>query len=198
MAQDKVVVGTIVKKNYNKSLTIQSEWGTITIERGKNWDGGIDWEGKWCQGLGVGDKVDLIQFGERYGFYMLGSLLDSPARGEDEQRKTKKIMSFINQPRQDSVVKDYWYFSNNQRTHVKCWNPVWKEIEFDSYNHIPLRYNDVITVEKDGDSDYRFIKNKTLEEETSSVINNVLLRDFDEAERQQLYLTVWKLQTQKK
>ena len=107
-------------------------------------------------------------------------------------------MSFINQPRQDSVVKDYWYFSNNQRTHVKCWNPVWKEIEFDSYNHIPLRYNDVITVEKDGDSDYRFIKNKTLEEETSSVINNVLLRDFDEAERQQLYLTVWKLKTQKK
>ncbi len=198
MAQDKVVVGTIVKKNYNKSLTIQSELGTITIERGKNWDGGIDWEGKWCQGLGVGDKVDLIQFGERYGFYMLGSLLDSPARGEEEQRKTKKIMSFINQPRQDSVVKDYWYFSNNQRTHVKCWNPVWKEIEFDSYNHIPLRYNDVITVEKDGDSDYRFIKNKTLEEETSSVINNVLLRDFDEAERQQLYLTVWKLKTQKK
>lgn len=202
MAQNKVVVGTIVKKSYTNSLinaiTIKSELGTITIERGKNWDGGIYWEGKWCQGLKVGDQVDLIQDGKRYGFYQLGSLLDSPARKEEEQRKIKKIMNFINQPRQDAVVKDYWYFDHNERTHVKCWNPVWKEIEFESYNHIPLRYNDVISLEKDGDSGYRFIENKTLKEETNNVINNVLLRDFDEAERKQLYLTAWQLRTHEK
>ena len=198
MAQNKVVVGTIVKKSYTNSLinaiTIKSELGTITIERGKNWDGGIDWEGKWCQGLKVGDLVDLIQDGKRYGFYMLGSLLDSPARGEEEQRKTKKIMNFINSQEQDVAVKGCIQLPSTSsgcphETYVECWSPVWGNFNYTS-TRIDIQIGDILTVRRDKlehGYHYRTLQNHTSDERLHKASNKIL-KDFDEAEVKKILL----------
>ena len=94
----------------------------------------------------------------------------------------EKIDALINNPRQDAVVLDYYYIDNNCRTYIRCWTPVWKEIEFNTSDHIPLRYNDVITIEKLESGRYYVVENKTLTEEKEKVIKNKLLAGFTDAE----------------
>lgn len=201
--KDRVVIGKIITVLKNHLIINTLEYGTINIEREKNWAGGVYWEG-FTKCLRPGDNVDVLCEKSRYGFYALGSLLNSPARASKEVvAQNNKIMDFINQPKQEAIVIDYWYFDDNnhsfakkchygcaQATHIKCWGTVWKEVEFNTHSHIPLRYNDVIIIEKllSGIKpfDYQVVENKTLREERQKIVDNVLLRDFNNIERQKL------------
>ena len=127
----------------------------------------------------IGTKFDMVcdmlALRYLYRLYPLGSVKGSPAWMEN----------FIKNPEQDAVVKNFWYFDENKRTHIECWSPVWKNIEFTEAGHVPLRYNDVITVKRCNENpyNYRVVKNKTLEEETKAVIDNKLLAGFTEGMR---------------
>ncbi|MFQ6778359.1 MAG: hypothetical protein ACLRFI_03665 [Alphaproteobacteria bacterium] len=103
-------------------------------------------------------------------------------------------MNFVENPKQEAVVIDYWYFNNKDTyydgrpaTHIKCWSPVWKEIAFDTYSHFPLRYNDIIVIKKIPFG-YDIVENKTLTQERQQIIKDVLLRDFNDVERQKILL----------
>lgn len=122
------------------------------------------------KGCHVGDVIE-VQF-------IPGSKQHSFLRNITQE----KIDALINNPRQDAVVLDYYYIDNNCRTYIRCWTPVWKEIEFNASDHIPLRYNDVITIEKLESGRYYVVENKTLTEENEKVIKNKLLAGFTDAE----------------
>jgi len=94
--ESKVVIATVVS-NTDEYITLKSsEWGKVTVAKGKNWDGGICWNGDWRKGLIPGDKVDLLRSYRNtttqtpdYGIYGLGSLLDSPVNKVETQKATK-------------------------------------------------------------------------------------------------------------
>ncbi|MBP9999629.1 MAG: hypothetical protein KBT14_02960 [Proteobacteria bacterium] len=199
--KDQVVIGKITEISQNYVTVNTLEWGLVTIKRGENWDCGVSWAG-FIKHLKIGDKVDILCTHKTdtpqkplYGFYTLGSLLSSPARDSRAVARNEQLMNFIENPKQEAVVIDYWYFNNpfhteTPATHIKCWSPVWKNIEFDNYEHIPLRHNDIIVIEKifSNTLDYYVIENKTLTQERQRIINDVLLCDFNDVERQKILL----------
>ncbi len=214
MPEKQIVIGTITELAPNHVVVNTLEYGYITIKRDENWDGGVCWD--FTKRLKPGDQVDILRTYKNnltqkpsYGFYGLGTLLNSPARNPNEIAYNKKLMDFIEKKEQEAVVIDYWYsndkYNSQPMTHIKCWNPVWKEIEFYTNSHIPLRYNDVIIIKKYTKSvdyyavenktltqakyvDYYVVENKTLTQERQQIIKDVLLRDFNDVERQKILL----------
>ena len=154
-----------------KLITVSSGNGRVVIDADDYWYslGNFD----------IGTKFDMVctyaplALQYFYKLYPLGSVKGSPAW----------IENYIKNPRQDAVVKNFWYFDYNRHTHIECWSPVWKNVILVENGHVPLRYLDVITLERWGKGpyyNYSFIKNKTFEEETKTVINNKLLAGFSE------------------
>ena len=154
-----------------KLITVSSGTGRVVIDADDYWYslGNFD----------IGTKFDMVctyaplALQYFYKLYPLGSVKGSPAW----------IENYIKNPRQDAVVKNFWYFDDNQCTHIECWSPVWKDFVFEVKEHIPLRYHDVITIKGFGKGSYYFVKNKTFEEETKAVIDNKLLAGFSEESR---------------
>ena len=134
MAQEnqdsKVVIATVISnKNDTIELTCE-ELGRITIVKGKNWDGGIYWDGKWRKELKFGDKVDLLCMyansvakTPRYGIYVLGSLLDSPAKYYERQEKKKIISEYMAMPEKKAVVLSAIY--QGDLLQISAYNPAW-------------------------------------------------------------------------
>ena len=111
----KVVVATVVSTNNDSIVLNCEEWGEITIKRGKNWDGGIYWDGA-LKGLKSGDNVDLLRTYANsasktplYGIYTLGSLKDSPARGKEQTLQEQDAPSNAVKYEHITVVKDETY-----------------------------------------------------------------------------------------
>lgn len=161
-------------------------WGRFFTHR---FDGSIYWDG-WCEKHKPGDVIPVLR--QKRGntcVYMTGF---------DLCKAEQKLRDFINQEKQDAVVKSviYRHNINSPKIEIRACSPVWKEIYYESYGigQIEVQRGDIVTfsreLNKKGVYEYHLCQNKTSEEVTNDGINNKILKDFTEAERNKLLLLV--------
>ena len=81
---------------------------------------------------------------------------------------------------------------NENRTHVECWSPVWKEIEFDTHR-IDVRRGDRLTLTRTKKAntsqyDYYIKENHSVKQIIQNVGIDEILKDFDKADRNRLLI----------
>lgn len=176
---------TIIKINDTGAWLRNDLWGEFFTKR---FDGSIYWDGEWRKNLKPGDVIPVLRQkrGNTYA-YMTGF---------DLHASEEKLRDFINQEKQDAVVTGCMQFQptgfNENRTHVECWSPVWKEIEFDT-NRIDVQRGDRLTLtrtKKANTSQYNYYIKENLS--VKQIIQNVgideILKDFNEADRNRLLI----------
>ena len=159
-------------------------WGRFFTKR---FDGSIYWDG-WRTKYKPGDVIPVLR--QKRGntcVYMTGF---------DLCRAEQKLRDFIDQEKQDAVVTGCMQFQptgfNENRTHVECWSPVWKEIEFDTHR-IDVRRGDRLTLTRTKKAntsqyDYYIKENHSVKQIIQNVGINEILKDFNEAERNKILI----------
>ena len=159
-------------------------WGRFFTKR---FDGSIYWDG-WRKKHKPGDVIPVLR--QKRGntcVYMTGF---------DLCKAEQKLRDFIDQEKQDAVVTGCMQFQptgfNENRTHVECWSPVWKEIKFDT-PRIDVQRGDRLTLtrtKKANTSQYNYYIKENLS--VKQIIQNVgideILKDFNEADRNRLLI----------
>ena len=176
---------TIIKINDKGAALKNDLWGTFFTKR---FDGSIDWDGAWRKNLKAGDVIPVSREkrGDVYAY----------ATGFEMRHAKEKLRDFINQEKQDAVVTGCMQFQprgfNENRTHVECWSPVWKKIEFDTHR-IDVQRGDRLTLtrtKKANTSQYDYYIKENLS--VKQIIQNVgideILKDFNEADRNRLLI----------
>lgn len=135
----------------------------------------------------VGDMVE-------YAHWKNGSVGLLRNVTEDSNKKIKK---FINQEKQDAVVTGCIQIPSRiveaePKTFVKCWSPVWKEIEFTT-NRIDIQRGDRLTLTRtksDNTSEYYYYikENHTVNKIIQDVGIGEILKSFNEAERDRILI----------
>lgn len=158
-------------------------WGRFFTKR---FDGSIYWDG-WRTIHKPGDVIPV--FRQKRGntcTYMTGF---------DLHTAEEKLRDFINQEKQDAVVTGCIQFQPRgfeNLTHVECWSPVWKEIEFDT-RRIDVQRGDRLTLTRTkrantSQYDYYIKENHSVKQIIQNVGINEILKDFNEADRNRLLL----------
>lgn len=159
-------------------------WGMFFTKR---FDGSIDWDG-WRTKHKPGDVIPVLrqERGDTYA-YMTGF---------DLHTREEKLRDFIDQKEQDAVVTGCMQFQptgfNENRTHVECWSPVWKQIEFDT-PRIDVRRGDRLTLTRKqrantSQYDYYIKENHSVKQIIQNVGINEILNDFNKADRNRLLI----------
>lgn len=159
-------------------------WGRFFTKR---FDGSICWDGEWRKNLKRGDVIPVLRQkrGNTYA-YMTGF---------DLHKAEQKLRDFIDQEEQDAVVTSvvHRHDTNPQRTEIRAYSPVWKEIYYASYGtgQIEVQRGDILTFSREpnkkGLYEYHLCQNKTAKEVTKDGINKIL-KNFTEAERGRILL----------
>ena len=176
---------TVVRNSDTGVTLTHPKWGQFTTKR---FDGSIDWDGAWRKNLKPGDKIPVYREkrGNTYAYMTCFELRTSQER----------LMDFINQEKQDAVVTGCMQFQptgfNENRTHVECWSPVWKEIEFDTHR-IDVRRGDRLTLTRTKKAntsqyDYYIKENHSVKQIIQNVGIDEILKDFDKADRNRLLI----------
>jgi hypothetical protein len=158
-------------------------WGRFFTKR---FDGSIYWDG-WRTTHKPGDVIPVLR--QKRGntcAYMTGF---------DLCKAEQKLRDFINQEEQDAVVTSvvHRHDTNPQRTEIRAYSPVWKEIYYASYGigQIEVQRGDILTFSREpnkkGLYEYHLCQNKTAKEVTKDGINKIL-KNFTEAERGRILL----------
>lgn len=106
----------------------------------------------------------------------------------------KKIKDFVNNPIQGVVVSGVVQNFSVKHTDIVCVSPVWGQFKISLPNSCGIERGDVLKVQRevktqsDGKQyfEYKILRNITMEAILWDKINNVILKDFNEFERQRI------------